>query len=128
MQFDVPVARRRRLSLAPLIDVIFLLLLFFMLSSTFIRFVEVEIRAGEAGAGGTGRPDAILLIDASGPRLNGKALEIETIPGRLEALSKAGAKTLVITLSRDVSSQTFTSVLQKVSTGPLSVSLARTRR
>ena len=33
-------ARRRRLPLTPLIDVIFLLLLFFMLSSTFTRFSD----------------------------------------------------------------------------------------
>ncbi|WP_299681076.1 biopolymer transporter ExbD [uncultured Roseobacter sp.] len=41
---------RRRLSMTSLVDVIFLLLLFFMLSSTFSRFAEVEL----AAAGQTG--------------------------------------------------------------------------
>ncbi|WP_367714863.1 biopolymer transporter ExbD [Nitratireductor sp. GISD-1A_MAKvit] len=40
------VRRRKPLSLTSLIDVIFLLLLFFMLSSTFTRFASVEISGG----------------------------------------------------------------------------------
>ena len=41
--------RRRRLSMTSLIDVIFLLLLFFMLTSTFTRFSEVELTAAGSG-------------------------------------------------------------------------------
>lgn len=46
-----PSFRRRRMSMTSLIDVIFLLLLFFMLSSTFSRFAEIEIAAAGAGRG-----------------------------------------------------------------------------
>ncbi|WP_366142087.1 biopolymer transporter ExbD [uncultured Roseobacter sp.] len=42
---------RRRLSMTSLIDVIFLLLLFFMLSSTFSRYAEVEIAAAQSAGG-----------------------------------------------------------------------------
>ena len=39
--------------MTPLIDVIFLLLLFFMLSSTFTRFSDVEMEIGGGGGGAT---------------------------------------------------------------------------
>ncbi|MEM8921756.1 MAG: biopolymer transporter ExbD, partial [Pseudomonadota bacterium] len=42
------VRRRGRSSITSLIDVIFLLLLFFMLASTFTRFSEVDIAAASA--------------------------------------------------------------------------------
>ena len=44
MRIDAAAVRKRKpLSLTSLIDVIFLLLLFFMLTSTFTRFARVEI-------------------------------------------------------------------------------------
>ncbi|MFN4160345.1 MAG: biopolymer transporter ExbD [Gemmobacter sp.] len=42
--------RRRRLALTSLIDVIFLLLLFFMLSSTFTRFGDLPFMTATSGA------------------------------------------------------------------------------
>jgi biopolymer transport protein ExbD len=43
-------ARKRRLSLTPIIDVVFLLLLFFMLASTFSRYSSVEVAVGGRSA------------------------------------------------------------------------------
>ena len=43
--------RRRKLSMTSLIDVIFLLLLFFMLTSTFTRFAELDLAAASGGGG-----------------------------------------------------------------------------
>lgn len=44
MQLDLrSKARRRTISLTPLIDVVFILLLFFMLTSTFIRWQQMEL-------------------------------------------------------------------------------------
>ena len=56
MRVDTPRFARRRLGLTPLIDVIFLLLLFFMLSSTFSRFSQVPVEGGAAGGGTGNRP------------------------------------------------------------------------
>ena len=44
---DTP--RRRALSLTPLIDVVFLLLVFFMLASTFLKFGSVKVETAGAG-------------------------------------------------------------------------------
>ena len=43
MRLESPGYVRRQISVTSLIDVIFLLLLFFMLSSTFSKFADVEL-------------------------------------------------------------------------------------
>ena len=67
-----------------LIDVIFLLLLFFMLSSTFSKFAEVELTAGGAGAAtsSTARP-LFLQLGPETARLNSAELALEALPEAL---------------------------------------------
>lgn len=63
---------RRRLSMTSLIDVIFLLLLFFMLSSTFSRFVEVELAAADpVGSDAQGAPPLFLQLSVDRLTVNG---------------------------------------------------------
>ncbi len=66
------------ISLTPLIDVVFLLLIFFMASTTFERRSELRIELPEAGARASPRDDAVIrvVIDAGGGvRVEGRALE-----------------------------------------------------
>jgi biopolymer transport protein ExbD len=43
MRFDAPAPHRRLISLTPLIDVVFILLVFFMLASSLIKWQAVEM-------------------------------------------------------------------------------------
>ncbi|MEO1283127.1 MAG: biopolymer transporter ExbD, partial [Pseudomonadota bacterium] len=52
MRLKAQPQRKFPLSLTPLIDVVFLLLIFFMLASTFLKFSAMPI-AGAKGGGGT---------------------------------------------------------------------------
>ncbi len=55
------------INLAPLIDVVFLLLIFFMVTTTFKDEVGIKIQLPEAQSGGTVEKQALtLVIDASG--------------------------------------------------------------
>ena len=68
---------RKAASITSLIDVIFLLLLFFMLASTFSRFSELEIVAADDG-GSTLSPDdsgLSLLVSADRLNLDGQFIE-----------------------------------------------------
>ncbi|MBM9594400.1 ExbD/TolR family protein [Roseitranquillus sediminis] len=62
--------RPRRLSLTPLIDVIFLLLMFFMLSSTFVRLGEIEINS--AGTETASQPSHFMQLRQDRLTLNGR--------------------------------------------------------
>lgn len=54
--------RRSHISLTPLIDVVFILLLFFMLSSTFAPITALDLSAKTQGAGVTSPKIGVLII------------------------------------------------------------------
>ena len=105
--------RRRRLSMTSLIDVIFLLLLFFMLSSTFSRFAEVELSA--AGAGGAGSSDvkqSFLQLGQDSLRINGQDVPLGTLPDTFADISpEAATLPVIVSLRDDVTAQRLTDVL-----------------
>lgn len=127
MRIETIDRRRRPLSLTSLIDVIFLLLLFFMLSSTFTRFATVDVAGGRASASAAGeRPDVLVRLDGDAWSVNGLPFDGETAMGELVRLKTAGAKTAVILVRGEVSSQALVSAIERVGreTG-LTLSVAR---
>ena len=124
MRVEARLTRRKRLSLTSLIDVIFLLLLFFMLSSTFSRFSQVEIAQGTAAAA-AGQPDAILSLSLDGLRLNGEETDGQGLPGRLAGLKDAGAQRVLLIVSQDALTQDFVTATQAVARAGLAASVAK---
>ncbi|CUH39283.1 Biopolymer transport protein ExbD/TolR [Jannaschia seosinensis] len=102
--------RRRRLSLTSLIDVIFLLLLFFMLTSSFSRFAEVELSAATEGAGASERPPLFLRLGADDISLNGQSLSLDALPAAL-ASEEDETRTLLVSLAGGVTAQRLTDLL-----------------
>lgn len=95
-----------------LIDVIFLLLLFFMLSSTFSRFAEVELAAAGSGQASQPTMPAFLSLKPESLSLNGVVTDIQGIGPALVALrSDEEELTLVISLKTGVTAQRLTDVL-----------------
>ena len=122
----MPARRRRRLPLTPLIDVIFLLLLFFMLSSTFLRFNEVEVASAGAARGGASSGTAALLkLTGDGTlALNGERLTRDGLMDALAALSAEGTTRLVLTAETGSAVQDLVDVLALLEAGPMPVILA----
>lgn len=121
--------RRRRLPLTPLIDVIFLLLLFFMLSSTFLRFSAVEVTAAKAGRGATAGTErvtsALLRLGPDGTvTLNGAPVSAEALPQALATLAEGGTGRLILTAAHGGEVEDLVALLEIVKTGPLPVVLA----
>lgn len=105
--------RATRMSMTSLIDVIFLLLLFFMLTSTFSKFAEVELTAAGATAGGASdRPPLFLRLAPETLSLNGKTLALD---GLSEALApEADPETprqLIVALAPEVTAQRLTDLM-----------------
>lgn len=77
MLLDLPKARKQSISITPLIDVIFILLFFFMLSSTFTQNKQIEIKT--AAANGLPQPalttHKILLLDANELEVDGQVYQ-----------------------------------------------------
>ena len=110
MKFSVPETEEVSINLTPLIDIVFLLLIFFMVSTTFQRETELEIALPEASAEAPSEPAVsalILEIDAtgayrlsteqSGKRSDFASVNIEQLSEMLKGLSaKNDTATLVI--------------------------------
>lgn len=109
MQLELAERRRGTISMTSLIDVIFLLLLFFMLSSTFAKFGEIELTAAGAAAEREVKP---VYLRLSGDRLilNGKEVELADIAGVLEQQAERGANTVLLALDSETVSQRFVDV------------------
>ncbi len=99
---------RRALALTPLIDVIFLLLLFFMLSTVYAREVDLPLATAAAGGADGPRP-AFLELGPDTLALNGNPL---VLPDLAEAVAEE--RTVVIRLQAGVTAQRLVDVL-----GPL---------
>lgn len=115
MRIDAARHRRRPISVTSLIDVIFLLLLFFMLSSTFTKFAEVEIVGGRAGAGGPGAvPDILLRLTGDTWTINGLAVDERSAVAELKRLQEAGARSAVLLVRGDMTSQALVSAVERI--------------
>lgn len=82
---------RPRLNIAPLIDVVFLLLVFFMLTSTFIDSSAIDLSMSRSSAPGQASGDALLVdVRHDGEiRLNGLTLALDDLGPELA--SRVGA-------------------------------------
>lgn len=108
--------RKRRMSLTSLIDVIFLLLLFFMLTSTFSKFAEVELTSasGSASAVSSALPPLFLQLGPKSVTLNGANLTLEALNTALNANAQGTAdapQTLLVSLTPQVTAQRLTDLL-----------------
>ncbi|MEJ8474372.1 ExbD/TolR family protein [Roseibium algae] len=115
MRIDLPQARSRKLSLTSLIDVIFLLLLFFMLTSTFTKFGEVEIAppGGNGKSSGKG-PDIIISLVPDGLRINGQQATLDTAEAILAGFAQKGAKSVLILPKEKATAQDLVSAMETI--------------
>ena len=94
MKFRPTPREAPEISITPLIDVVFLLLIFFMVSTTFERRSELNVQLPEAGAPAGSGEDAVIdvVIDAEGGvRVEGRLLD----EPRSDALRRALASAAV---------------------------------
>ncbi|MEL7258394.1 MAG: biopolymer transporter ExbD [Pseudomonadota bacterium] len=101
------------MSLTSLIDVIFLLLLFFMLPSTFSKFSEVELAAAGAGAAGTSDVQrSFLQLGENTLSLNGEDIAPEALADRFgQTAPDAETISVIVSMQDDVTAQRLTDIL-----------------
>lgn len=109
--------RRGMITLASLADVIFLLLLYFILTSTFSRFGEMELMSGSAGSAvsppaADDRRMLFLQIAPGAVTLNGAPTAPAALGDAVAALVPEGAQAqAILSLQDGVNAQEMTDVL-----------------
>jgi biopolymer transport protein ExbD len=127
VQIQSQLNRRKKLSLTSLIDVIFLLLLFFMLSSTFSKYSKLEINAQAQGTGTTTQSRLSLVsIDGGILRLNGQLVDVNRLISLLSQDELNESQRAVITTTVSTTTQQLVDVLIELSNVEgLAVTIAR---
>jgi len=105
--------RRGRLSMTSLIDVIFLLLLFFMLTSTFSKYGEVELMAaGKAGVLEE-RQKLFVTLGTDLVTLNGQPVDLDRIADLVRSQPQDGrGHVVLISPNEETTSQRLVDLLE----------------
>ncbi|WP_289040990.1 biopolymer transporter ExbD [uncultured Aliiroseovarius sp.] len=103
---------RRRPSLTPMIDVVFLLLVFFMLTAQFSRDTTLPLRTGGGGAGQYDGPPRLLRIGGDGLWLNGRPIALADSVVALEGLMRDPGDLIVLRGGPDADVQRVVEVMQ----------------
>ena len=103
---------KKRLALTSLIDIIFLLLLFLMLTSTFSKFSEIELSvAATAAESNVSEKILFLRISAFRIDLNSDEVQINSLSKSIKSFTKNAKASLVISMDQDVTSQRLVDIL-----------------
>ncbi|RMD63107.1 MAG: biopolymer transporter ExbD [Alphaproteobacteria bacterium] len=108
--------RRALISLTPLIDVVFILLVFFMLASSFLDWRSIQLSAPATAAMDSTLDGALLVeIRRGGLRLSGKKISLHGLVKRLsERLAQKPHQRVIIKPDDRVSLQDVVSVLDRL--------------
>jgi biopolymer transport protein ExbD len=113
---NVPQKNKQLISLTPLIDVVFILLLFFMLSSTFNKTKQIELTAAAKGGGqSTSVSQRILLHDNNSLTINDTVYSLQSneLVKKLAAFAEAN-DTVVLAATAQVSIQQLIAVIDQI--------------
>jgi len=105
---------RRRISLTPMIDVVFLLLVFFMLAARFGQDQAIPLQIA-VGAGEWQGPPRLVDVLPQGQRLNGVDLAPEALVEELSALVEAPTDPVVLRPRDGASLQRLVDVMETLS-------------
>ncbi|MEM9032117.1 MAG: biopolymer transporter ExbD [Pseudomonadota bacterium] len=108
-----PKRRRKAISMTPLVDVIFLLLLFFMLSSTFSKFSEVELSAASGDGVGASEPPVFVQLFPDRLTVNGETQSLDGLQ-----FDPQDGQPMLVALQHGVTAQRLTDLLVVLRTYP----------
>ncbi len=123
-----PRRRRALISLTPLIDVVFILLVFFMLASSFLDWRAIDLGAPARATAATPVDGALLVeLGRDGIRLSGESLSLDALAARVaERVARRPDQRVLVRPAPGVSLETAVAVLDRLAgTGVRALSLAR---
>lgn len=123
-----PAGRRPLISLTPLIDVVFILLVFFMLASSFLDWRAIDLDAPATPGIAASAEGAILIeVRPNGLRFAGRTVGLEDLAGRISRrLAERPDQRILVRPARGVALQDAIAVLDRMSrAGAARITLVR---
>jgi biopolymer transport protein ExbD len=121
-------ARRRAISLTPLIDVVFILLLFFMLSSTFTQWRQLDLAVPGSGDAPAPTQHQVQLHSDSGRfTIDGIEFDVQDTGALAQQIGAQADDLFVISASHGLGTQALVRLLDALkAAGARQLSLAQT--
>jgi len=116
MALETRTKRRARLSMTSLIDVIFLLLLFFMLTSTFSKFGEIEFSTAAAEGSNQDVPIRFVKLEQDRLLVDGTEVSLDAVAALFGGISE---QIVLISLGQKATSQQLIDLLAALKPVPL---------
>lgn len=115
MQLNLPEKKSLNLSLTPLIDVVFLLLIFFMLASTFSRFssLPLSVNSGQSQSNSSKKFILVRIQKEGGIEINGRKVTSDDLISVIDGLVIEEGMKLFIKPLEGTTVQQLVSVMQK---------------
>ncbi len=119
MRLAEPRGRRRIVTLTPLIDVVFILLLFFMLASTFIQWRRIDLDLGGATAPEQRLEGAVLVrVHPEGLDINGRPVPLAELAETVRPqVDRRAAVPVIVQPDAGVALQRVVAVLDALAEG-----------
>lgn len=118
MNLETAPRSRRLISLTPLIDVVFILLLFFMLASSFLQWQTIELSAPADAHGKSSSMEGALLVRVGadgGVDLNGRRLTLAALGDRVRVTLRGDPEQRIfVQPASGVELQTLVTVLDRL--------------
>lgn len=126
--------RRRRveeegsesINVSPLIDVVFILLIFFIVSATFVTVPGVEVKRPAAQTAKSLQKNSVLFALSERDEIfhAGKRVSLEEIPHLIEIASKNRPKPVVIQVDKWADASLMSKIVEKARRNAPSISIA----
>lgn len=116
MKFRERQQEEQRVDISPLIDMVFILLIFFMVSTTFVKDMKLDLQRPSAQSADPASTKAIrLYIDESGDTfLDGQPVQLWVIQSRLrQILDSGGSQTVLVVTDGGVPSDKLVRVVDQ---------------
>jgi biopolymer transport protein ExbD len=123
MRIGDPAPIRQSIPLTPLVDIVFLLLMFFMLSTTFTKFSAIDLSRGASSAGSSTRAETafkrfpgviITVTDTDSILLNGSKLPIDRLARELDRFHEMGLTRVAVKAGGKATVQDLVAVLDAI--------------
>jgi biopolymer transport protein ExbD len=127
--FATPYRMEEEINISPLIDIVFILLIFFMVSTVFRDHESVEIRKPDARSGEVVPEEAFYISVSRAGEISiaGKMIALGSIGPALQRLSPGSSQPIIVEADKAVTAELLVSVIDQVRlTGNTSVHVATT--
>lgn len=116
MQLDLTApARRRKISLTPLIDVVFILLLFFMLSSSFMQWRQLDLPIPSQGSSRDQELLVVKLLNNAGElNIDGRQLSMTELNLLRQLIAEHPSHVIALDVAEGVDTQRLITLVDRL--------------